>query len=164
MTNDPLAHLTPADAVASLRSLPRRFGEAFAPAPDAAGTPDELAQRVGADGRSPAQHLTDVVNGLPLLNRALEQVLTSDDPALHPGITDLGGQWDDTPVAALESALAQLGDAAIALADRAARVGAKEWNRTGHLADGAAVSALELLRAAVRLATDALRACQADPA
>lgn len=153
-----VARLTPQDAVVTLRSLPRRFRTALRPVDD--DGLDELAERVASSGRSPLDHLVDADRSLTLLHRALDQVLHHDQPVLAPATIDPAAR--DWPPAhgGLEVELAHLEATAVAFADRAARVPAPEWGRTGTVAGGGPIDALDLLREAVRTAVTDLRAAQ----
>ena len=93
----------PADAVVALRGLERRYRGLFAGLEDDE-SPEDLAHRNGADGRSALDHVAAASRTLSFLGRGVEQALVED-------------------------ALAELGRAAGALADRVGHVSAADWDR-----------------------------------
>src|SRR3546814_4651715 len=74
-----MAPRPPADAVVALRSLPRLYRGLFAGLGDDE-SPDDLAHRVGAGGRSAFDHVAAASRSLTTQDRALEQVLAEDSP------------------------------------------------------------------------------------
>lgn len=166
MASLPTDDLSPSDAEVAVRSFPRRFRGVLArPEPergeDAPADPDELARRVGADGRSAADHLIAADGVLALLDRALEQVRGDDDPVLHPALGDLrAARWEDehTPLAAL---LDQLEQTAGRCADRIDAVPTDDWARQARVAGGGAtVAVIQLLREAVDVVAGHLRSAE----
>jgi hypothetical protein len=159
VTRSRLPSLSPADGVVTLRSLPRRYREAFAGAKRRA-----RAEVVGADGVSPLDLLDDTVGSLSVLERALDQIDTSDEPVLHPGVVD-PAERDFAGAGSVDAGLDQLDAVANSFADRVAAVAADAWTRTGTIAGRGAsnggpqtVTALEVLQEAAATATDNLRA------
>lgn len=159
-------HLSPSDAAVAVRSFPRRFRGVLARPDDATddaaqADPDELARRVGPDGRSAADHLLAADGVLALLDRALEQVRSDDDPALHPAVRDLGGAWWDdehTPLPALLDQLDQTADRAAARIDD---VPTDDWARQVRVADAdATVGVLDVVREAVDVVAGHLRSAE----
>ena len=152
-----MAPRPPADAVVALRSMGRRWRGLFAGLSDDE-SPDALAHRIGADGRSPLDHVVVATRGFTFLGRALEQILTEDDPALHPAVADAGArEWGD-PGGTVEERLAELAWEADALADRVQHVSADDWNRHARVAGAdATTSALAVLWDAVDSAVDHLK-------
>lgn len=151
----------PADAVVALRSLGRRFRAIFAGLEDDE-SPEDLAHRMGSDGRSALDHVTAAVRSITFLGRALEQLLVEDDPVLHPAVGDPAGRaWAAAPEGTIEERLAELAGAAEALADRADRVAAADWGRAARVAgqDGT-VSASSVLWDAVDTAVDHLKSAE----
>ena len=92
-----LTNLSPADAVAALRSYPRRFRAVLVPLAEDPTVADRLA-RVGPDGRSALDITADVARTIVLLDGALAQALVHDDAVLHPAVTDAAARhWDGAP-------------------------------------------------------------------
>ena len=156
MTLD-VTRLSPADAVAALRSYPRRYGTALLPLDD-----DEAAQRalvMGPDGVAPIDLAYDTYATMAGLRRALEEVIVHDNPVLLAALFDpsqrhYSGPAGDDPDAILDL----LGTEATGLADRVERVAVAEWSRSGtESGTGRAVTALDVVREAVRTAADNLR-------
>src|SRR3546814_14246337 len=78
-----MAPSPPAESVVALRSLPRRYRGLFAGLGDDE-SPDDLAHRVGAGGRSAFDHIAAASRRLTTQDRALEQVLVEDSTTLDP--------------------------------------------------------------------------------
>ncbi len=160
-----LPPLSPADAVATLRSLPRRFQAIVAPpAPDdpLSATPDDP----DAEGWRPTQRLARVAALLAQAAPSLDQVLVRDDPALDPGALTPeptaapgGSGTADVTASHVPSLLDELTAAATRLADLASGVPAEAWARPAHVGD-TAVQAIDLLRHAVAGAIVHLRALE----
>lgn len=159
------SRLSPADCVAALRSYPRRARQAVAAATDGDDV-DALAAVAGPDGRTAVEHLDGAARALEMLGEAIRSVLVQDDPSLLPAVVD-----ESARVSAVEgttgdvhAALEHLESAATAVAGVADgdAGGAEGWDRTGTVAgSGAAVSALDLLREAVRTGAVGLRGTDA---
>ncbi len=150
----------PADAVVALRSLDRRYRGLFAGlGPDEA--PDDLAHRLGADGRSAADRVVAAARTLGFLGRALEQVLVEDDPVLHPAVLDPSArEWPDAS-GAVDDRISELAWEADALAERAERVPAHDWARVARVAGhDATSSASAILWDAVDTAVEHLKAAE----
>jgi hypothetical protein len=153
-----LPSLSPSDGVVTLRSLPRRFREAFDGRERRA-----RAEVVGPDGVSPLDLLVDTVGSLSVLERALDQILTSDDAVLHAGVLEPRQREFDAAGGShsVDDALADLAAVAPPFADKVDAVAADDWTRTGTLAgEGTPVTALEVLQEAVATATENLRAAE----
>jgi hypothetical protein len=118
----------PADAVAALRGLERRYRGLFAGLEDDE-SPEDLAHRNGADGRSAIDHIVAASRTLTFLGRGIEQALVEDDPVLHPAVADPAEREWPPAEGTVEDALAELGRAATTLADRVAHVPASSWDR-----------------------------------
>src|SRR4051794_30882293 len=117
-----LSHLSPDDAIAALRSYPRRFREALTSV-----DPDDLPD-VAVD------HADHVARSLALLGEALRQVLVQDNPTLMPAVADDGARdWAHGSGASVDDTLAFLAMEANAIADAAAGAppprGAARWGR-----------------------------------
>ena len=157
-----LSRMAPGDAVAALRSYPRRF-RALLTTFDTDEKPDDLVHRAGNDGHSAVDHADHVARSLALLGRALQDVLRHDDVVLPPATFDDDAR--DWQVGAgeqsLDAALDFLTVEAEALADAVEHVGSDEWSRHATVAgDGRTVTALDIVREAVRTGADHLRAAE----
>lgn len=150
-----LSRESPGDIVVTLRSLPRRFREALAPAEQGEDV-DALAQVVGPDGMSALDHLADTGRTLALLSGALDEVRSGRQPVLHAAVTDPGVRHWETAATDLDGELALLADEANGLADKIERVSADEWKQVGRVAGGGELTALDLAREAVRVGIDGL--------
>lgn len=166
MASLPTDHLSPSDAAVAVRSFPRRFRGVLARPEDAAdeagqADPDELARRVGPDGRSAADHLLAADGVLAVLDRALEQVRSDDDPVLHPAVRDLRGTWWEDEHTPLPALLDQLERTATGCADRIDAVPTDDWARQARVADAdATVGVLDLVREAVDVVAGHLRSAE----
>lgn len=157
-------NLSPSDAEVAVRSFPRRFRGVLArPQPERAEDgapvdPDELARRIGPGGRSAADHLIAADGVLAVLDRALEQVRSDDDPVLHPSAGDLRGAWWDDPHTPLPALLDQLEQTAGRCAERIAAVPTDDWGRQVRVADAdATTGVIELVREGVDVVAGHLR-------
>ncbi len=145
--------VSPNDTVITLRSLRRRFAEAF----EQAESPGDLAQRT-AGGLSPLEHAAWTATALATIGSALRMVLISDHPdvelpPIDPPRPPTGGNGDPADV------LARLGDTARTVADAMADVHGDDWARAGQARTGE-VSALDIARLGVRIAIEHLRAVE----
>lgn len=148
MTRGPdVSRLGPSDALAALRSFPRRFRAAVALRDD---EDDSVLRRVGPDGASAAEHVDRAGRTLAVLDRALQQVLASDNPALHPGVVDESAREFTGESPSVEAALDLVELEAGAMAETVDPVDADAWLRTGTVAGGGTVTALDIVREAVR--------------
>ena len=156
------SHLSPDDAAVAVRSFPRRFRAVLArPDDDERVDPDELARRVGPDGRSAVDHLLAADGVLALLDRALGQTRSDADPVLHPGLADLAGASVDDPHRPLAELLDQLEATATHLAARIDDVPTDDWARHVRVAgQDAAIGVLDIVRDAVDVAAGHLRAAE----
>ncbi len=151
--------IKPPDAVAALRSFPRRWRSALAVVADDPGA-DELVRR-RADGASwsALEHAWYVAEALRRCDEEVRQVqtaehatLSADDPR---GWVDGGGYGDQ----GLEAALRQIGERSPALAATLEGLAADDWLRVGKR-DGAEVTILALAQQEVANAADHLRAAE----
>lgn len=164
----PTERLSPSDAVVAVRSFPRRFRSTLArPAADAGeqsgeqADPDELARRVGPDGRSAADHLIAADGVLAVVERALEQVRSDDDPVLHPAVGELRSTWWEDEHTPLPSLLDRLEQTAGRCADRIEAVDTDDWARQVRVAGAdAAVGPLDVVREAVDVVAGHLRSAE----
>jgi hypothetical protein len=145
-----LSHLAPDDAVAALRSYPRRFRELLT-AVDAADVPVEAIE-----------HADHVARSVAMLGEALRQVLVQDDPVLMPAVADDSArEWSFAGSSSIDDVLAFLEMECNALADTIRDVPSDAWTRTGTTAgSGQKMSALDIVREAVRTGSDHLRAAE----
>jgi len=154
-----VSRLAAVDIAVALRSYPRRFRDVLATASASRGIPaDELVGRVGSDGHCGMDLLLDVVNTLTLLDRALDEVLLADDPALHPGVLDPSlRDWAPPPGLSLETLLDMLDDQCADLAGAVEGVSMADWSRPAHVADGPALTAITIAQEATRVGAEGLR-------
>ncbi|MDQ2649640.1 MAG: hypothetical protein M3Z03_08795 [Actinomycetota bacterium] len=144
----------PSDAVVALRSLPRRFRGLVAGLGDDE-SPEALVQRPGADGSSALAHLVAATRGVAAAGRGLDAIQHGDAPIVDP--VDLA---PDGSTGSLDERLAELGWETDAAADAVERVDAGAWSRTGQVAGGDSVTALELVWQAVDAAVAHLKAAE----
>jgi hypothetical protein len=155
-----MAPRPPSDAVVALRSLGRRYRALFAGRGDDEA-PDDLARRIGSEGRSAFDHIAGASRTLTTCARALDHVLVEDDARLDPMSTDTSErEAEQQPGGTVEERIAELEVDANRLADRAAGVGAREWGRQATRDDGSAVRASEVLWEGVDDAIEHLRAAE----
>lgn len=150
----------PADAVVALRSLGRRYRGLFAGLGDDE-SPDDLAHRNGADGRSALDHVVAATRTITFLGRALEQTLVEDDPVLHPAVADPAErEWPDAE-GTVDERVSELAWEADHLADLAAKVAAADWGRAARVAGhDASVMASDVLWDAVDSAVAHLKSAE----
>jgi hypothetical protein len=151
-----VSRLAPGDAAAALRSYPRRYASLLQPIKDDEDV-EALAHRVGPDGRSAIAILSDVTRTLVVLREALRQIDVNPTPVLHPAVADPERRdWETPPPEQLADALTFFADEATAMADDIDRVSAEGWTRTGTVADGAAMRAIDVARESARVGHDGL--------
>jgi len=151
-----LTHMSPNDAVAALRSYPRRFRSVLAPIADDENI-EEISQQAGPDGQSAVEITADAVRTWTVLREALRQIQVADTPVVHASVADASQRHWETPVSeTVESVLAQLDDEAAALAEAVSSMESSEWSRTADVAGGGSVTALDVVREAVRVGHDDL--------
>lgn len=167
MASLPTDNLSPSDAAVAVRSFPRRFRAVLARPEDDRGDeaaqadPDELARRIGPDGRSAADHLIAADGVLAVLDRALEQVRSDDDPVLHPAVRDLRAAWWDDEHTPLPTLLDRLEQTAGQAADRIDAVPTDDWGRQARVADAdATVGVIDVVREAVDVVAGHLRSAE----
>jgi hypothetical protein len=125
-------------------------------------SPDALAQRRGADGRSALDHASFATRSISLLDRALEQLVVESAPVLHPAVIDPSQRGWPTVDDGVDAVIDELAHTAERLADRADRASADDWRRRAQVAgDGGEVDALSVLWDAVDTAVAELRAAEA---
>jgi len=146
-----VSRLSPEDVVAALRSYPRRFRELLTSV-DEEDLPAEAVE-----------HADHAARSLGLLGEAMRQVLVQDEPTLMPAVADDSArEWAHAGASSVDDVLTFLTTEANALADAVAGVSSEAWTRRGTVAgSGAAMSALDIAREAVRTGADHLRAAEA---
>ncbi|CAN5246898.1 hypothetical protein BH18ACT4_BH18ACT4_11700 [soil metagenome] len=159
MSHD-LTNLTPGDAVSALRSYPRRFRSVLTGFDDD-DRPDDLLHRPGTDGLSALDHAQSAARSLALLGEALRSVLIHDKPKLDAGVLDAtAGTSGAGKATSADSVLDELTKHAGAVADLAVGADADDWRRVGVESGGREITAMELLREAVRRGSDGHRATE----
>jgi hypothetical protein len=154
-----LSNLSPADGAVTMRSLPRRFGEALAAGPDEDA--EALARVIGPDGASALDHVADTGRMLALFGAALGEVVSGRHPVLPAAITDPGARHWEHAAADLEGELSLLTDEAGSLAGRVERTSAEKWTEVGRVVGGTELTALDLVKEAVQVAVAGLHATEA---
>jgi hypothetical protein len=139
----PDASLTPPDAIAAIRSLPRRFRATVMPTPEDMPTPDAVGVALDAAGRAAQE--------LDAIGAQLRRVLVNDIPDLAAPPPPAAGD----PSTALD----RLTAAANGVAELAQSQPASAWVRTGRR-DGSSVTAADLLREAVDAGVTELRTAE----
>ena len=143
-----VSHLSVQDAVAALRSFPRRFAALL-----------ELEEGEDPAGLASAVEETDHAGrDLAVLAEAVSAALVRDDPVLHPAVTDESARaYPDVGEVDAETALDLLRSEAGALADRVEHVSADAWSRKAKVAGDGERTALDVVREAVRTTSAHLR-------
>ncbi len=157
-----VSQLAPDDCIAALRSYPRRYRAALMPVRDDDAWEDKV-HRIGPDGRSPLDHADHAARAIGFIGRAMEQVLVHDNPTLLAGVVDdAAREWAVTgATATVEAILDFVTTECEALADRASHVPPTDWARRGAVAGRAeSLTALDVLREAVRVGSNELRAIE----
>jgi len=155
-----LSKLSGPDIVTALRSYPRRYRSAILPVNDP--ETEERAYRIGPAGHSAVELVAHAGNTFVLLGQALRQVLTGDDPVLHPGVGDPAERdWPAVAGQTVEDALDRFRDEAEALAAAVDGLHLPESNRTGRVAGGQPLRALDIAKEAVRVGAEDLDAIKA---
>ncbi|MGH9116402.1 MAG: hypothetical protein ACRD0A_00500 [Acidimicrobiales bacterium] len=147
-----VSRLSPSDSATSFRSLARRFRRLFTGFEDDE-TADALLNRPGADGRSATLATGETGQDLAAADEALRQTLVTDGPdvTLHTDDRDRPA----TPREALELVTS----GAERLAARIDDTDADDWRRRARV-DGRDMSALDLVRGAVKTTSDGYRAAE----
>ncbi|MCD9622613.1 DinB family protein [Rhabdothermincola salaria] len=160
MSSYDLSTLSPSDATAALRSYPRRYREALRPLADDESV-EELARRYDDDGNCALDLVADTVRTWTVQAEALRQIDLGEQPVVHPGVVDAAERhWETSTDESLDQVLEHLEEQATALADQADRIKGSSWNRSATTAGHGPVSALDVVRAAVRTGRDNLTAAE----
>jgi len=146
-----VSHLTVQDAVAALRSFPRRFGAVLELEP---GEDPAVLEPV-------VEHVDRAGRDLAVLAAAVDTALVHDHPVLHPAVADESARtYPDIAEVEIEAALDLLRLEAEALASRVEHVGADTWGRKAKVARDGTTTPLDVLREAVRTTAAHLRAAE----
>jgi hypothetical protein len=148
------SQVSPQDALVTMRSLRRRFAEAF----DGAEDPAALARRPPGGGLSPLDHAAWTATALEAVGVALDRVALADNPDIELPAADPPAAVAG-PSEGASTVLSRLGDVARAVTDLMSHIHGTEWARTGR-ADGIAVSALDVVRRGVEIGVNHLRATE----
>jgi hypothetical protein len=155
-----VSRLAPSDCAAALRSFPRRFRAAVTSL-DEDERPDDLAHRVGPDGRSAFDHVDHAARSIALIGGALREVLTRPEPVLPAAVIDDGArEWAVAGDGSLEAALDFLTVECLALADLIDETHGDAWSRKATVAGDGTVTAIDLAREAVKTGAEHLRAAE----
>ena len=147
--------ISPADAVVAMRSWPRRYRSELLPVDDP--VVEARAVTLGPTGVSATDLAADTVRSLTLLERALRDVVLTEDPVLHPAISDRSARhWEAAVAESPQAVLAQLDDRAESFAAAIEGTDATAWTRRG-TCSGVTVTALDLVGEAVDTAASNLR-------
>lgn len=154
---EPYDSLKPPQIAVTVRSLPRRVGEALA----ALEMAEVELDAAGPDGRSPLELVDDIGRSLMVIDRGLEQTLLHDTPTILAAVMDPAQRdWHESPPDRATS-MAALDDIATELADRIDGADADAWYRTASVAGGGRVTALDIAREAARSGVTRLRQLEA---
>jgi hypothetical protein len=145
-----LSRLAPDDAVAALRSYPRRFREVLTSV-----EPEKLPYEA-------TEHADHVARSMAMLGEALRQILVQDRPTLLPAVADDSTRlWAFDGSSSVDDVLAFLAMECNALADVIVDVASDAWTRSGIVAGaGTEMTALDIVREAVRTGAEHLRAAE----
>jgi hypothetical protein len=152
-----LTRLSAGDAEVALRSFVRRYGATLR-AVSGDDRADEIAHRFGPTGDSALGLTCDVTRTIGVLDHELRQVLTVDDPVLHPAASDPRQRhWDAAPADTIDEALTLMAHEIDQMLDTMGLVTTADgWTRTGTVAGGGRMSALDVVKEAVRVGADGL--------
>jgi hypothetical protein len=154
------SQVSPSDAATTLRSFARRFRAALRPPDDSdeGRTDDALHRRPADGGLSAIEHAAWTATAIAQVNEAFRRVMIEDDPLIDLPPIDVSPPVDgdsdsvDAVVARIEAAGEQLASAIT-------NVHGTEWTRTARVGDRQ-ITALEVVRHAVRLGVEHLRAAE----
>jgi hypothetical protein len=157
-----VSRLAPRDCVAALRSYPRRFRATITTVGDDE-RPDDVAHRPGPDGHSAVDVADRTARAIDALGDAARTALVTDHATLPAELFDDGARpWRDAGGEPVESVLDLLTLECNRLAAEVERVDADSWTRTATIAgSGRTVSALDVVREAVRVGAEGIKAAEA---
>lgn len=157
-----LSRLSSGDAVAALRSYPRRYRSVLQSL-EGDDNIEALARQAGPDGDSAIDATVDTVRTFELLGQALAEVLRRDQPVLHAGVVDPAERvWPKAGDEPVETLLRELDDESRQLANTIAHTDAGEWSRTATIAGSdRTINAFDIVREVVRTGSDNLRRAEA---
>jgi hypothetical protein len=152
-----LSRLSAGDAAVALRSFGRRYHAELLPVGDDDRI-DEIAARLGPNGESALDVVSDVIRTLGLLGSEIHRTLTLDEPLLHPAVADASARhWDVPAPESVDDALTLLDHELDALLEAmGAAESTDDWTRTANVAGGGTRSALDLLKEAVAVGAGGL--------
>lgn len=154
-----LTNLSAHDAIAALKSYPRRFGEILGPVNDDDNV-EVLASRPGPDGQSALDIAWETTYALGTCRASLHKVLVDTDPEL--AVPPPPSTSTSAAPATIATAIGGLRREAEALAETIDHVDPANWRRTGTIATtGQTVTAFDLVRDAVRIGSGNLRRADA---
>src|SRR3954451_15962640 len=135
--------VSPSDAVAALRSYPRRYRALLLrPSND---EPDDPVSRRGPDGWSALDHATYAANAIDATRQQLQSVLVHDEADVSPPPVDPPAP-PGTDSASPEETVRRITSVAEGLADEVDGPKGEQWARAGVTPDGQRVTALDLVR------------------
>jgi hypothetical protein len=149
----------PSDAIVALRGMGRRWRGLFAGLGEDE-SPEALAQRAGASGRSALDHAVHATRTIELLHDALRQIMIDDDAVLSRAVLDPDARGWPVGSAGVDATIDDLARAAEAMADEAERVAAGDWTRGAAVERRGHRSALDVLWDAVDGAVADLKAAE----
>lgn len=116
------------------------------------------AQQVGPDGVSALELVADTVRTWLIQREALRQTQVHDFPIFHPAIIHAEQrQWHTAVMGSASSMLDELTDLASEFADDLSAIRGDQWFRSGRIAGGDQVTALQIVDAAVTVGAANLR-------
>lgn len=142
MTSDRFAQLKPPAIVSTVGSLPRRFAEAFVPAPTA--DPDEVAALVGADGRTMLDLVANTSAVVKMLHGAIAHTASSDNATVPAATLDASERTVVSAGSNREAELAHLETTTSGLVTTLKSLSGKDWGRVADV-DGAGTASIETL-------------------
>ncbi len=148
MPSDRFSKLKPPAIISTIASLPRRFGEAFVPAPTA--DPDEVAALVGDDGRTMLDIVATATAEVKLLHEAISRVADTDNPEVSASAVDAAQRPVSSASGSRTAELAALEAATDSLTTTLNGYSGTEWGRNAQVAGGGSISLEELGQEAAR--------------